>query len=146
MAELDRGWADIDHAIAPAKQRFWQQSWFRWLAPVGAAAAIALVVVRPGADMGGGSAAPAVARADDTQKRMADEAPLPPPAAAAAEAKSASVDEAEIEEELPSTAALLERQFEMLEPAARAKVGASVESERGSMRAALISNARGGGR
>ena len=85
------------------------------------------------------------------KREAASPSPSPSPSlSAAAEVISEDLDEAEAEAPgarsggaVGSTSALLEQQFQMLEPKARAQVGASVDTQRGSMRAALIAQARG---
>src|SRR5690606_20995458 len=80
-AELDALWTDIAAASAPEKRAFWRTSWFRWLAPVGAAAGIAFVLVQGGSD-----GAPSLAR-NDSDAEPAASAP------AAIEAKLAQDSE-----------------------------------------------------
>lgn len=155
-AQLDATWADIDLAITPAKVPFWRAAWFKWLMPVGAAAAVAFIFVRgPGvggdASEGSGEIARAeTASAPGAQRNGDDAKAADAPAAAVAQ----DLEEAEVEEleeglaaaaaKDASTSQLLEQQFSMLEPQARAELGANVDSQRGSMRAALIAQARGG--
>jgi hypothetical protein len=115
---------------------------------VAAAAAVTLIVIVKQPD-----AEPTVAIADDAAR--SDDASLPPALeaareegvgdeAAAAGAEFAPQGAASAESP-QGNAALLERQFSILEPKARAELGANIESQRGSLRYGLLDTAKGGG-
>jgi hypothetical protein len=163
--ELDAMWSDISTAVAPSKSGWlarvgaaFSGQWARWLIPVAGAAAVVLIFQTQGAeDFGGGdnlalneAAEPSVDSAGGPTAQDAERArdgadgekakEEAPPAAAAAPKRSAAKGDSGG----ASTAVLLEQQFTMLEARGRAKVDSSVQTQRTSLRSALIGQAQGG--
>lgn len=160
-SELDSMWGDISAAVAPEKSSWvtrvgavFAGQWARWLIPVAGAAALAVIFVNaPGNESMGVDAT--VAMAEDA---ASDKAPGAPTAQDAARAAAAAepveeAEAAEIDANVPAmrgsgsasnTAALLEQQFTLLEARGRAQVADNVDSQRTSLRSALIGQARGG--
>lgn len=134
---LDAVWGDMQPTVAPAP--WWKKPWMIW-APVAAAAAVTLfVIVKPPEEAPEVAVATESARADDRAEAA------PPAAAPASEGEAAPGDGAASEMARSGNAALLEKQFALLEPGARAEIDTNVESQRGSLRYGLIDAAKGGG-
>lgn len=159
--ELDGMWSDISAVVAPAKKSWFERvgaafsgQWARWLLPVAGAAVVVLIfrgqgtmmaepdatiayndAKEPSTDSAGGPTVQDAARA-----RAGGEDKMAKAASAAEPAPDAEAEESAA----PTTAQLLEQQFSMLEARGRAQVGTSVQTERTSLRSALIGQARGG--
>lgn len=141
---LDGVWGKVAGEVAPV--RWWKRPWVIW-APVAAAAAVTLIVIVRSPE-----AEPTVAIADEPAP--ADEVAMPPTldpereesAAEATPAPAPAPDGAASAVAPQGNAALLERQFSILEPKARAELGANIETQRGSLRYGLLDTAKGGGR
>jgi hypothetical protein len=140
---LDAVWGQMAGEVAPV--RWWKRPWVIW-APVAAVAAVTLIVVVEPPE-----AEPTVAIADDAAQ--SEDASLPPALEAAreegvgGEAAAEPAPQGAASTASPQgNAALLERQFSILEPKARAELGANIETQRGSLRYGLLDTAKGGGR
>jgi hypothetical protein len=136
---LDAVWGEVRGEVAPAP--WWKRSWVVW-APVAAAAAVTLfVIVKPPEEDA------QVAVASERARTTSEEAAEPAPAleAEVAEAKAPQAGPVS-SSAAQGNAALLERQFALLEPKARAEIGANIESQRGSLRYGLLDSAKGGGK
>jgi hypothetical protein len=131
-ARLDQVWGEVAGEVASAP--WWRRPWMLW-APVAAVAVVTIIViVKP--------------PAEDATLAINDEAKP-------SEFEAAREGDGEAAQAVPlgaastsapqGNAALLERQFSMLEPKARAELGASVETQRGSLRQGLLDVAKGGG-
>ena len=151
--ELDDMWSDISQAVAP--ERSWLSrlgaafsgQWARWLMPVAGAAAIVLIFQNGGSSE---DAAPAVAMESKAEPTAAPGGPTAQDAAREADNKDANesappaAQAAKTRANSGSTAAVLEQQFSLLEARGREKVDSSVQTQRTSLRSALIGQARGG--
>jgi hypothetical protein len=140
---LDAVWDTVVGEVAPTP--WWKRPWMIW-APVAAAAAVTLIVI---------------VKSPEAEPTVAVNEPAPQSDAAAPPAMESAREEgvggeASAAEAVPQgaasaaapqgNAALLERQFSLLEPKARAELGANIESQRGSLRYGLLDTAKGGGR
>ncbi len=125
---FDRIWSEVEAEVAPAP--WWRRSWVAWGVPsvAVAAAAVALIVLVPREQGGDGAIA-------ESTPQLGADAGSEPEGAAEHGSRSRSAQ-----------AEALEKQFAMLEPRARAQVGASVDDGRGQVRGALVSTAKEAGR
>ena len=155
-AELDALWSDIDQAVSPASESWttrWRSAfslqWAKWAVPLAGAAALVVMFQSAPEDAAPGSTV-AMNQAERSAESEAgvvselaaqdEKAAAESPGAGAAE----KANEAPARSAPSSTAALLEQQFSMLEGRGRAQVDSNVQSQRTSLRSALIGQAKGG--